>query len=191
MNCSRPCHRITRRCRTWWRPTTRAGSVSRPWAGCRCAIPPTTSGAWPRRPAGRRATTGRAGGLRRRPPAPAAPRGGGGRGGWGWVGAAQARRDDGAKGWVATGNQRVTAPDYPHYLTQDWVLPYRHQRIEQLIEAREKHDIASMQAMQHDVTSLATRRLLPYLRQARSPHPLAAPVQALLANFDAVMAADQ
>ncbi|WP_265685626.1 penicillin acylase family protein [Verminephrobacter eiseniae] len=109
----------------------------------------------------------------------------------GWLPAAQTPRDDGAKGWVATANQRVTAPDYPHYLTQDWVLPYRYQRIEQLIEAREKHDIASMQAMQHDVTSLATRRLLPSLRQARSPHPLAAPVQALLANFDAVMDADQ
>src|SRR6218665_77277 len=201
MNCSRPCHRITRRCRTWWRPTTRAGSVSRPWAGCRCAIPPTTSGAWPRRPAGRRATTGRAGCLPRRPPPTAPPNdigGGAPAPGWqarydwtGWLPAAQTPRDDGAKGWVATANQRVTAPDYPHYLTQDWVLPYRHQRIEQLIEAREKHDIASMQAMQHDVTSLATRRLLPYLRQARSPHPLAAPVQALLANFDAVMDADQ
>ncbi|WP_010104830.1 penicillin acylase family protein [Verminephrobacter aporrectodeae] len=109
----------------------------------------------------------------------------------GWIAPGKTPRDDGAKGWLATANQRVTAPDYPYYLTQDWTLPYRYQRIAQLIEAREKHDVASMQAMQGDVTSLAVRRLLPYLRQVRSAHPLAAAAQAQLADFDGVMDAGQ
>ena len=108
----------------------------------------------------------------------------------GWLPYAQTPEDDGAKGWVATANQRITAPDYTHYLTQDWALPYRYERIEQLIGATEKHDANSMQTIHSDVTSLATRRLLPHLLQAQSTHPLAAAAQVQLKGFDGVMDAN-
>ncbi len=36
------------------------------------------------------------------------------------------REIDPARGWIATANQRIHAPDYPHYLTSEWALPYRH-----------------------------------------------------------------
>ncbi len=112
----------------------------------------------------------------------------------GWLTHDQAPQDDGAKqGWIATANQRVTPPGYAHFLTQDWVLPYRYERIAQLLEARPLHDLDSLAAIQNDVTSLATQRLLPALRAAaaRADHPLAAPVARLLAGFDGRMAADQ
>jgi len=110
----------------------------------------------------------------------------------GWLPLAQTPEDDGAaRGWVGTANQRVTAPGYPHYLTQDWALPYRYERIAQLIEATEKHDAASMQAIHGDITSLATRKLLPHLQQAPSSHPLAAAAQAQLQGFDGVMDANR
>lgn len=105
----------------------------------------------------------------------------------GWLPYDQTPEDNGARGWIATANQRVTAPDYPHYLTQDWALPYRYERIAQLIEATDKHDAASMQAIHRDVTSLATRKLLPYLQQAKSSHPLATAAQEQLQGFDGVM----
>ncbi|BEP92281.1 penicillin acylase family protein [Acidovorax sp. A79] len=114
----------------------------------------------------------------------------------GWLPYKQTPQDDGkgsadgaqgARGWIATANQRVTAPDYPHFLTQDWALPYRYERIAQLIEATEKHDAASMQAIHRDVTSLATRRLLPHLQQVQSAHALAAAAQKELQGFDGVM----
>ncbi len=108
----------------------------------------------------------------------------------GWLPYAQTPEDDGAKGWVATAHQRITAPDYTHYLTQDWALPYRYERIEQLIGATEKHDANSMQTIHSDVTSLATRRLLPHLLQAQSTHPLAAAAQVQLKGFDGVMDAN-
>ncbi|MDP3228340.1 MAG: penicillin acylase family protein [Acidovorax sp.] len=110
----------------------------------------------------------------------------------GWLAYDQTPQDDGgAKGWVATANQRITAPGYSHYLTQDWALPYRYERIAQLIEATEKHDAQTMQAIHSDVTSLATRRLLPYLLQAQATHPLAAAAQAQLKEFDGVMDAQR
>ncbi|MFY3384971.1 penicillin acylase family protein [Paracidovorax sp. MALMAid1276] len=110
----------------------------------------------------------------------------------GWLAYAQTPQDDGARtGWVATANQRITAPDYAHYLAQDWALPYRYERIAELIEATDKHDAQSMQAIHGDVTSLATRRLLPHLRGAQSSHPLAAAAQEELKGFDGVMDADK
>lgn len=105
----------------------------------------------------------------------------------GWIPYDQTPQDDGAKGWVATANQRVTDPGYPHFLTQDWALPYRYERIAQLIEASPKHDAASMQAIHRDVTSLATRRLLPHLQQAQTSHVLAAAAREQLKDFDGVM----
>jgi len=109
----------------------------------------------------------------------------------GWLPFAQTPEDDGRRGWVATANQRVTAPGYPHYLAQDWVLPYRYDRIVQLIESTPRHDAASMQAIQADVLSLATQRLLAHLRKAAPQHPLAGAVQVLLRDFDGVMDAGQ
>ena len=109
----------------------------------------------------------------------------------GWLPYDQTPQDDGAKGWIATANQRVTAPGYPHYLTQDWTLPYRYERIAQLIEATPRHDVASMQAIHRDVTSLAARRLLPYLLQAQPSHALAPAAQQQLQGFDGVMDAQR
>ena len=109
----------------------------------------------------------------------------------GWLPYAQTPQDDGAKGWLATANQRVTAPDYPHFLTQDWSLPYRYERIAQRIEAIPRHDMASMQALQGDVTSLATQRLLPHLLRAQPSHALAAAARQQLQGFDGTMDAQR
>jgi penicillin amidase len=101
------------------------------------------------------------------------------------------RELDPPRGWIATANQRIHPVDYPHYLTSEWALPYRQQRIEQLLGARPLHDLRSLAAMQADVVSLATVRLLPQLRKVTSNHPLAAAAQQQLAGFDGTMAPDQ
>ena len=95
-----------------------------------------------------------------------------------------------ARGWIATANQRIHGSDYPYYLTSEWAAPYRQQRIEQLLRAREKHSIDSMAAMQADVLSLATQRVLPWLQRARSEHALAAAAQLALKDFNGEMKAD-
>ena len=47
----------------------------------------------------------------------------------GWLDHDQTPQDSGAQqGWIATANQRITAPGYAHFLTQDWHLPYRYVR---------------------------------------------------------------
>ena len=110
----------------------------------------------------------------------------------GWIPADQTPREmDPARGYIATANQRITAPDYPHYITSDWAQPYRQQRIEQMLQAKPKHSLDDMAAMQADVKSLAVPALLPWLLKAESAHPLAGAAKAQLKGFDGQMAADQ
>lgn len=105
------------------------------------------------------------------------------------------RRRDPAIGWIATANQRITEPGYPHHLTHEWALPYRQQRIEQALESRPKHSLQQLAALQMDTRSLAMARLLPWLKRvAASPelaHPLAAAARAQLEAFDGDMAAER
>ncbi|WP_342361034.1 penicillin acylase family protein [Terrarubrum flagellatum] len=97
-----------------------------------------------------------------------------------------------AEGMIATANQRIHAPDYPHPLTYDWTAPDRYNRIMQLLGSREKHTVASFRAMQSDVRSLAAERLLPRFRAAEtaSSHRLAAAARTATKNFDGEMIAD-
>jgi penicillin amidase len=114
----------------------------------------------------------------------------------GWVPYAQTPEQglspgaDGTPAWVANANQRITPPDYAHFLGQDWAVPYRFDRIVALLSATPRHDADSMARVQADQVSLATRRLLPFLQAARSPHPLAAPVQRQLQGYAGDMQRD-
>lgn len=108
----------------------------------------------------------------------------------GWLPAEATPGDDGARGWIATANQRIHAADYPHFLTQDWAPPYRQQRIEHLLQATPKHSVDSFRAMQSDLHAEATLRLLPHLLGAPSTHALAAAAKARFDGFAGAMAAD-
>jgi penicillin amidase len=55
--------------------------------------------------------------------------------------------------YLVTANNRVTPDDYPHHITSDWLDGYRARRIEELILAREQHDLAGFERMQVDVRS--------------------------------------
>jgi penicillin amidase len=100
------------------------------------------------------------------------------------------REVDPSRGWIATANQRIHAADYAHFLSSEWALPYRQQRIERLLQATPKHTLDTFAAMQADLLSPATQRLLPFLRKARSSHALGGAVEQQLAGFDGTMAAD-
>jgi penicillin G amidase len=110
----------------------------------------------------------------------------------GWLASdALPQERDPARGWIATANQRVVAADYPHFITSEWALPFRQQRIEQLLESRPKHSIDDLRAMHGDVVSLAAAPVLPWLQRASADHPLAAAAKKVLDGFDGTMAADR
>lgn len=108
----------------------------------------------------------------------------------GWIAYNDMPFDDGKKGWVASANQRITSDTSPLFLGQDWNTPHRFERIEQVLQAKPKHSVADMQALQNDTLSLSALRLLPVLQATRSDHPLAKDAQQLLTQFDGHMTAD-
>ncbi len=109
----------------------------------------------------------------------------------GWVTYADMPLDEAKKGWVATANQRITPPNYPHYLGQDWHTPQRFDRIEQVLQSKPKHEFKDMQALQNDTLSLSTLTLLPVLKATTSQHPLAAKALQTLEGFDGRMQANR
>ena len=74
-----------------------------------------------------------------------------------------------ASGRIVSANNRMVEDDYPYYLSDDWTAPYRARRIEALLEARPKHDVASFAAIQQDQVSLAAERLAPVLLRLAKP----------------------
>ncbi|HEX8051199.1 MAG TPA: penicillin acylase family protein, partial [Solirubrobacterales bacterium] len=61
---------------------------------------------------------------------------------------------DPPSGYLVTANNRLVGDEYPHHITSDWLDGFRAKRIEQLLEATEKHDLDSFEAMQTDNLSL-------------------------------------
>ena len=70
---------------------------------------------------------------------------------------------DPERGWIATANNDVQPPGYPHLIGADFHGPHRRDRIVALLGDRPDHDVASMRRIQHDTVSLAAETLLPGL----------------------------
>ena len=97
---------------------------------------------------------------------------------------------DPASGFIVTANHKVVSSKYEHHLTYDWFLPYRAQRVEQLLEARGKHDVNTFKAIQADLTSLAARDMFAMLKDAQPQTEAGRDALARLAAWDFQMKRD-
>ncbi len=61
------------------------------------------------------------------------------------------------RGYVATANNQIQRPDFPHFLGKDYVVSERAGRIIELIEAKETLDIPYFQTMQSDRLAISAR----------------------------------
>ena len=93
-----------------------------------------------------------------------------------------------AAGAIVTANQKIVPDGYRHYLTSEWVLPYRAERIKQLLEATPKHTLRSFAEIQADTVSLQVRQILPLLLKAKTTAAEAQQVLRQLGQWDANMA---
>jgi len=71
-------------------------------------------------------------------------------------------------GVIVTANQKIVDKDYPYFLTSEWTVPYRAQRIRTLLDATARHTPDSFAAIQKDEVSLAVRDALPLLLASRA-----------------------
>lgn len=99
-------------------------------------------------------------------------------------------------GMIVTANQKIVADDYPYFITSEWTVPYRYQRIKALLEANPRHTPDSFAAIQKDVVSLAVREALPLLLAAPVAQDASLPPRErglldALRKWDGTMAADR
>ncbi len=68
--------------------------------------------------------------------------------------------------FIATANAKILPPGYTKQIAYDWALPYRVQRIEQMLSAPKKFTVQDFEQMQYDVVSLPAKRFQAIVRKA-------------------------
>jgi penicillin G amidase len=77
-----------------------------------------------------------------------------------------------ATGFVATANNNLTPPQYPHIETTigfEWSDSYRHDRISEVLGTSKKMTLSDMTALQTDYLSIPARQLVPLLKDLKLP----------------------
>ncbi len=75
------------------------------------------------------------------------------------------------RGYVSSANNKTVPEDYPWYISHWFATPDRITRIREMLEAKEKLDVAGFQAMQSDLNSALADRMMPHLLPALKNHP--------------------
>lgn len=66
-------------------------------------------------------------------------------------------------GVIATANEKIIDDNYPHFITGDWSLPYRGNRIRHQLSLTDKHTPATFGVLHADIVSDMARDLLPWM----------------------------
>jgi penicillin amidase len=73
---------------------------------------------------------------------------------------------------------------YPHGLGFEWIMPYRYQRIREVLDSRKRFTLDDMVALQMDTRSVTARRVVSLLAGLRSDEPEVQKALALLGGWN-------
>jgi penicillin amidase len=91
--------------------------------------------------------------------------------------------------YIATANHNILPPGYRIPLSYEWALPFRFERIREMMSEKPKYSVADFEQMQADVMSLAARRFQRILGKWK-PSDQAADVVGELLRWDARLMVD-
>lgn len=97
-----------------------------------------------------------------------------------------------ARGYVGTANAFNVAPDYPRFdaLARSWSDPFRHDRLQEVLDTTRAATVASSALLQHDAVALPARVLVPLLRDIEFTSASAKAARDTLLSWNGVMSAD-
>lgn len=97
-----------------------------------------------------------------------------------------------ARGFVGTANAFNVAKSYTRFdaLARSWSDPFRHDRLQQVLDTTRKATVASSGSLQHDAVSLPARALVPLLKDVELRTPLAVAARDTLLAWDHTLRAD-
>ena len=88
---------------------------------------------------------------------------------------------------IVTANQNITPKDYPFYISVDWAAPFRADRVKELLEQRELHNVESFMKIQNDIFNKKAELFLSFLRDFESVDESSRKGFTLLDNWDLQM----
>jgi penicillin amidase len=91
--------------------------------------------------------------------------------------------------FIATANHNILPPGYTVPLGYEWALPFRFDRIKEMLSAGRKFTVSDFERMQQDVTSLPARRFQWILRKWAAPDGAQSVVKQLV-SWDGVLTVD-
>ena len=71
-------------------------------------------------------------------------------------------------GHFVSANNRIVPPGYPYFISRDWDLPNRAERVEELLTATPLQTFASSAAIEADTLSLMAQRLVPLMTRTNA-----------------------
>lgn len=95
-----------------------------------------------------------------------------------------------ASGAVATANARITPPEYPYFRSSETADPSRQQRIQNMLDARAKHDAQSFADIQLDLHTMNAALLIPLLLEQPVEGDLGQQAVARLREWDGAWEGD-
>jgi penicillin amidase len=95
-----------------------------------------------------------------------------------------------ASGFVATANEDNLPAGYPYGIGYLWDVPFRAQRISEVLGSKPAMDLADMTALQQDYLSIPARRLVPLLKNLKPDDGLIQKCLAALGSWDFVLSPD-
>jgi penicillin G amidase len=96
-----------------------------------------------------------------------------------------------ASGHFVSANNKIVPDSYPYFISRDWDLPDRAQRIEALLAATPRQSPDASAAIQADTLSLEAQRLVPLMTKIVPSSDLAREAVERLRNWDFHMDADK
>ncbi|HYM72677.1 MAG TPA: penicillin acylase family protein [Stellaceae bacterium] len=96
-----------------------------------------------------------------------------------------------ASGHFVTANNKIVPDTYPHFISRDWDLPYRAQRIDELLAATPRQTPEASAKIQADTLSIMARRLVPLMTRIVPSNDMAREADERLQQWDFQMDADK
>jgi penicillin amidase len=93
------------------------------------------------------------------------------------------------QGYIVTANNRVVSDDYPHFISTEYCMGDRAQRIVELIESQARIDVAFIRRMHFDQTSPTARAMAQFLGNVTTDDPELAAVVEMMRSWDGTLAA--
>jgi len=93
------------------------------------------------------------------------------------------------EGYIITANNKIVPEDYPYYVSCDFDVPFRYNRIEELLLQQEKHSVDSLKRIQNDIYSKRAELFLPAIKGLDPADARAKKAQAILRGWNGEMGA--